>query len=142
MFNRSLDSRLYLNLTVHQLKRVRGEAVSLLTRHGLMKARTRALRQRVWFRALSRVERGIVDLTIRCVERIKSRILAGMVSTIVDKILKSLRPSFLETAMRVGRDLADEISATALEWGNTSASRWRHDLDFVRFLGVRAINHG
>ena len=140
MFNKGLDSRLYLMPTVHQLKRVRGEAVSLLTRHGLMKARTRALRQRIWFRALSRVERGIVDLTIRCVERVRSRVLAGMVSKIVTKILKSLKPSFLETAMRVGRDLADEISETALEWGNECASRWRHDLGFIRYLGVRAIN--
>jgi hypothetical protein len=121
---------------------VRGEAVSLLTRHGLMNTRTRAVRQRIWFRALSRVERGIVDLTIRCVERIRSRVLAGIVSTIVTKILKHLKPSFLETAMKVGRDLADEISSIAVEWGNDCASRWRHDLDFTRYLGVKAINRG
>ena len=107
-----------------------------------MNTRTRAVRQRIWFRALSRVERGIVDLTIRCVERIRSRALAGIVSTIVTKILKHLKPSFLETAMRVGRDLADEISSIAVEWGNECASRWRHDCDFVRYLGVKAVNRG
>jgi len=114
----------------------------LLTRHGLMNARTRAVRQRIWFRALSHVERSIVDLTIRCVEKIRSRVLARIVTTIVTKILTRLTPSFLETAMRVGRDLADEISEIAREWGNMSASRWRHDFDFMRYLGVRAINQG
>jgi len=105
-----------------------------------MNTRTRAVRQRVWFRVLSRVERGIVDLTIRCVERIKSRVLARIVSTIVAKILTRLPPSFLETAMRVGRDLADEISEIARAWGNMNASRWRQNCDFIRFLGVNVIN--
>jgi len=107
-----------------------------------MKARTQAVRERIWFRALSQVERSIVDLTIRCVERIRSRVLARIISTIVAKILTRLTPSFLETAMRVGRDLADEISEIAREWGNMSASRWRHDCDFIRYLGVRAVNQG
>ena len=122
------------------LKRVRGEAASLLTRQGLMKARTRAVRQRIWFKALSKVERGILDLTIRCVETIRSRILNKMISDIVAKILKNLKPSFLETATKVGREIAHEICQIALKWGNLHASSWRHDSDFIQFLGVTAVN--
>lgn len=115
---------------------------SLLTRQGLIKARVKAVRQRVWFKALSRVERAILDLTIRCVERVRSRILAKIISNILAKILKTLKPSFLEAAMRIGREIADEVCGIAEKWGNVSASRWKHDLGFVRFLGVTAINHG
>lgn len=122
------------------LNRVRGEAASLLTRQGLMKTRTKAVRQRIWFKALSRVERGIVDLTIRCVETIRSRILDRVVSNIVAKILKNLKPSFLETVTKVGRKIAHEICEFALKWGNLRASSWRHDLSFIRFLGVNVIN--
>ena len=121
---------------------MRGEAVRLLTRQGLIKARVRAVRQKVWFKALSRVERNIVDLTIRCVEKVRSRILAKIVSNILAKILKTLEPSFLEAAMRIGREIADEVCGVAEKWGNVSASRWKHDLDFIRFLGVTAVNQG
>jgi hypothetical protein len=105
-----------------------------------MKVRARAVRQGIWFRALSRMERGVFDLTVRCVERIRSCVLAGMVSNIVDKLLRTLKPSFLETAMRVGGEIADEVSEIALGWGNAGAYSWRRDLGFARFLGVTAVN--
>jgi len=114
----------------------------LLTRQSLIKARVKAVRQKVWFKALSRVERNILDLTIRCVERVRSHILAKIVTNILAKILKTLKPSFLEAAMRIGREIADEVCGIAEKWGNVHASRWKHDLGFARFLGVTAINHG
>jgi hypothetical protein len=122
------------------LNRVRGEAASLLTRQGLMKARTRAVRQRIWFKALSKVERAILDLTIRCVEKVRSRVLASIVSEIVAKILETLKPSFLETSTKIGREIAQEICEIALKWGNLNASSWKHNLGFIRFLGVNAVN--
>lgn len=121
---------------------MRGEAVQLLTRQGLIKTRVRAVRQGIWFKALSRVERSILDLTIRCVEKVRSRILAKIVSNILAKILKTLEPSFLEAAMRIGREIADEVCGIAEKFGNMHASRWKHDLGFVRFLGVTAVNQG
>lgn len=133
-----LDSRCCGNLA-EESERRNG---SLLTRQGLIKARVKAVRQKVWFKALSRVERNILDLTIRCVERVRSRILAKIISNILAKILKTLKPSFLEAAMRVGREIADEVCGVAEKWGNVSASRWKRDLDFVRFLGVTAVNQG
>ena len=114
----------------------------MLTRQGLIKTRTRAVRQKVWFKALSRVERSILDLTIRCVEKVRSRILARIVTDILAKILKTLEPSFLEAAMRIGREIADEVCGIAEKWGNMHASRWKHDLSFACFLGVTVVNHG
>ena len=105
-----------------------------------MKIKANALRRRVWFRALSRVERGIVDLTTRCVERVRSPVLARTIFAIINKILKTLESGFLEKVNKVGSAVAEKVCRIALGWGNVSASSWRRDVDFIRFLGVNAIN--
>ena len=43
-----------------------------MTREVLARLGTRALRQQVWFRALDHLERGLVDLTMRWVDQVKS----------------------------------------------------------------------
>lgn len=105
-----------------------------------MRIKTRALRQRVWFKATSRAERGIVDLTMRCVERIRSPVLARAVSNIMNKILRTLPESFMERAEKAGRRVAEKLCVLAERWGNKSSSYWKHDDGFVRFLGVITLN--
>jgi len=104
---------------------MRGEVANLLTRQDLVRVRTNALRQKVWFKVASTLERGIVDLTIRCVEKIKSPVLARIVS---------------KTVENVGHKIVGRLCKIALSWGNARASTWRDDVDFVRFLGVNAHN--
>jgi hypothetical protein len=105
-----------------------------------MKIKVRALRQKIWFKALSRVERGLIDLTIRCVERIRSHTLMKAVLAVVDKLLKTLDEEFLQKAERLGRKIVEKVSFVALNWGNRNALMWKWDLDFVRFLGVIVVN--
>jgi len=112
----------------------------LMTRQGLIKIKARALRGKVWFKALSRVERGIIDLTIRCVEKIRSHRLEKTLFNIINKILKTLEPEFSEKAEKIGHEIARKICSLAMEWGNLNASTWMYDLNFVRFLGVNALN--
>jgi len=106
-----------------------------------VRIKTKALRQRIWYRAISRVERGIVDLTIRCVERIQSPVLARFLSEIIGKISQRTKRSFLERVNTVGKAIAQEISAIAERWGNEHASTWKHDSSFIRFLGVSSVNN-
>jgi len=105
-----------------------------------MKVKTRALRQRVWFKAISRVERGIVDLTIRCVEVVRSPVLASAVLNIMGKILGVLREGFMERAEKAGREVVEKLCVLAERWGNESCSAWKQGDGFVRFLGVIALN--
>ena len=49
-----------------------------------------AQRRGVWFRALNRVERGIIDLTVKVVDCIKSGKLAKMLEAIVEKLQLAL----------------------------------------------------
>jgi len=112
----------------------------LTTRQDLVKVKSRALRMRVWFRALSRVERAIIDLTIKYVEKVRSSVLAGMISTIIGKILQSLEEGFVVRAEKVGRKIVEELCAIGERWGNKACSTWECDRCFIIFLGVSALN--
>jgi len=120
---------------------VRGrKSNALTTRQDLVKIRSRAIRTRVWFRVLSKVERSIIDLTIKCVEKVRSSILARTISTIIGKILQSLEERFMTRAERVGREFAERLCAIGERWGNKTCSSWKCDKCFIKFLGVNALN--
>jgi hypothetical protein len=114
----------------------KGEQNSSLSVGTLAKAKKLALRRGVWFRLLNRVERGIIDLTVRYVECIKSGVLAKLVTAIMEK-LQSAMESVVDRLVRtVGLPLAQKISDIAVSWGNHLASMWANDLAFARFLVV------
>jgi hypothetical protein len=95
-----------------------------------------SLRRGFWFRALNRVERGVLDLTMRCVDSIRSAKLATVVKAILDK-LKLAMESVVERMVRVvGRPLAQKNSGIAVGWGNCSASGWAEDRGYARYLAL------
>jgi len=97
-----------------------------------MKVKTRALRQRVWFKTLSRVDRAIIDLTIRCVEKVRSSVLTRSILTILDKMLKTLEENFMTRAERVGYKIAENLCTLGERWGNKACSSWKRDKSFVK----------
>ncbi len=101
-----------------------------------------ALRGRIWYRALSRVERGILDLTVRYVDCIRSATLANVVTAIIEK-LKLAREGLVDRLVRtVGFSLARKVSAMAVGLGNHLATRWADDAGFARYLAVTQLNNG
>lgn len=112
----------------------------MIARPDLLKVKTRALRLNVWFRVLSRTERAIVDLTLKCVERIRSHILEATISGIIDKIIKALECRFLVNVENIGRKMANQVCEIAEKWGNKGAFAWKLDRDFIIFLGINAVN--
>jgi hypothetical protein len=113
----------------------------LVSREGLTSIKKRALRKRVWYKVLSRLERGIVDLTVKYVEKVRSPVLARIIAKIVCKLLKALRSRFLMKIETLGYGLADRICRVAVEWGNPEASNWKYDRGFIRCLGINAISN-
>jgi hypothetical protein len=95
-----------------------------------------ALRRKVWFKSLSRVERGIIDLTVRYVESIKSSKLAQIVTAIVEKLQLSMETIAQKMVRTVGLPLARKISDIAVSWGNHLAKLWAKDRSFARFLVI------
>jgi len=114
----------------------------LMTREGLCSLKKRAIRQRVWFGVLTKIERGIVDLTVKCVDRIRSDMLSLVIGRIVCKIANALKSRFLERVDAVGYNLVERISKIAVGWGYVEAMGWKRDLNLVRHLGVNAVNNG
>lgn len=101
-----------------------------------------ALRRGLWFRALDRLERGVIDLTVKYVGNIRSAKLAGVVMAILDK-LKLAMESALDKMVRVfGRSQAQKVSSIAMAWGNCLASSWAWDTGFARYLAVTQFNAG
>ncbi len=115
----------------------------MLRRKDLVRIRGQALRRRVWFRALNRAERAVVDLAITVVkDRIKSLRLAQIATGIVAKVRQSMASQFHRMVRTVGRPLARKISQIAQAWGNPAAPRWAEDHGFIRFLTIMSLNWG
>src|SRR6266536_290623 len=106
---------------------------SPLTGRKLAGLKTRALRKRVWYRVLSRMERGLLDLTMRWVGEVKSRTMTRVVIRILLKLARAMEQGMARVLV-VGRELALRASVLAVGWGNVEAYSWRSDRGF--WLGV------
>jgi hypothetical protein len=102
----------------------------------LADAKKIALRRGFWFRSLSRVERGIIDLTVRYVDNIKSLKLAKVVTAIIGKLQYAMESSLDKLVRTIGLPLARKISNIAVSWGNCLATLWADDPVFARFLVI------
>ena len=111
-----------------------------LNRTQLVKLRMKAIRAGVWFRALPRIDRVLVDLTIKVTENIRSTHLAKSIFAVVDKLEGLLESSVLKTLRLIGHPLAEKISLTAKKLGNTSAKNWAADSSFAFFLAIMHTN--
>jgi hypothetical protein len=98
------------------------------------------MRAGVWFRALPRIDRVLVDLTIKVTENIRSSLLAKSIFAVVGKLEGLMESSVLKSLRLIGRPLAEKISLTAQKLGNTSAKSWAADSSFAFFLAVMDTN--
>jgi len=111
-----------------------------LTRIELTKIKVRAMRRGFWFKVLSRVERAGIDLTIKVVEKVRSILLAKMLTSVVKKLLEAMESRVVSMMKTVGRSLAQKMSRIAQGWGNKSAAQWAADLGYTRYLTVTYMN--
>ena len=105
-----------------------------------MKLRLKAIRAGVWFRTLPRIDRVLVDLTIRVASRIRSTILAKSILVVTRKLEWLLESSHARAFQGVAIQLAQKLSLIAQKWGHASANLWESDESFLNFLAVMHIN--
>jgi uncharacterized membrane-anchored protein YjiN (DUF445 family) len=98
------------------------------------------MRAGVWFKALPRIDRVLVELTIKVAENIKSSVLAKRLFAVVSKLEGLLESSIFSDLKSFGRLLAEKISSIAEKWGNASAKKWQTDLSFAIFLAMVQLN--
>ena len=107
-----------------------------------MNVKRNALRRNIWFKALNRLERGIVDLTTRYIDNVRSTKLAKVLTAIMTKLEIAAETMMARMVRVFGRPLAKKISGIAVSWGNRSAYMWAEDADFARYLAICSASKG
>jgi len=106
----------------------------------LAKLKRKAMRYGVWFRALRRIDRVLIDLTIKVACNVRSVVLAKSILALARKLEGTMESGFSRALREVGFQRAQKLSLLAQKWGNTSAKSWASNLSFVHFLAVMHIN--
>jgi len=112
----------------------------MFTRDFLAGVQRKALRSKVWYSALDRVERGILSLTSRIVDRVESRVLGVMLVKIIAKLKEALKSPFVKKMEIEGVKKARSISKRAVDWGDEAAKGWAWDMGFARYLTLLDFN--
>ena len=106
----------------------------------LIKLKLKAIRAGVWFKALPRIDRVLVDLTIQVAENIRSAHLAKSIFAVVGKLEGLLESKFVRLSRTIGQILAEKASAVAQSWGNVAAKGWSTDRSFALYFAVMQAN--
>lgn len=114
------------------------ELVSHISSGKLSEIKKIALRKGAWFRVLSRIERSIIDLTVRYVDTIRSTKLAKIVTAIIEKLQTATENALDRLVRTIGLPQARKISAIGVRLGNSSAASWAEDLAFARYLAMNS----
>jgi hypothetical protein len=112
----------------------------MLTKQKLRKLKLQAVRRGVWFRGLSRVDRALVDLTMKVVDGVRSFTLAKALLSVIKKLEDAFESRVLRILKEVGFPLARKLSLFAQKWGNNLAQDWMRDVSFAKFLAIMHIN--
>jgi len=111
-----------------------------LTREALAKLRLKAKRRGVWFRNLKQSERRLLDLTISVVERVRSFLLAKIVSRLVGVLYEALESRIVRLVRTEGPALAKRLSEIGEAWGHRAARSWQNDLGLMQFLVINNLD--
>jgi len=115
-------------------------STNFLEKTQLVKLKMKAMRAGVWFRALPRIDRVLVDLTIMVADNIHSPHLARCILAITGK-LEAIMESKLSRAIReIGLPITHKLSQLAQKWGNKTAEKWANDKDFACYWAVLKLN--
>lgn len=112
----------------------------MLTRGFLLKIRRRAIRKRVYYRALDRLERGILELSSRLLDSAQSVVLLQQLFEIVMKLDEALKGRFQQHMECFGVRRVTEIIMQAVKFGYKDAVGWLRDPGFVKYLTVMDFN--
>ena len=112
-----------------------------LNKKRLVNLKTKAMRSGVWFKALQRIDRALLDLTIRVVDNIRSATLSKSILTLTRKLEEAMKNSFSSRLSEIGLPLAQKISLEAQKLGNISAVEWASDSSFAIFLAIMHVNN-
>ena len=110
-----------------------------LTRESLAKLRLKAKRSGTWFRELKQNERTLLDLTIRVVQRVRSFLLAKIVSRLVSRLCEAMESRIVRLIRTQGPIMAKRLSEIGEALGYRAARSWASDRGFMQYLVVNNL---
>ena len=111
-----------------------------LERAQLLKLKLKAMRSGVWFRILPRIDRVLIDLTIKVAGNVRSFTLAKNILTVIRKLESIMESRFLRAVKEIGFPTARRLCLVAQKWGNVTAKEWGSDVDFAKYLAAMSFN--
>ena len=112
----------------------------MFEREKLRLLKLKAKRMGIWFKALTNLDRVLIDLVIKVVDKVRSVKLAMSLRTVVKKLEEALENRIFRIIRTIGLPLACKVVSLAKKWGNSSAEKWLSDLSFARFLAIMYLN--
>ena len=112
--------------------------VNIISQDYLRKVRLAALRKRVWYSVLDRVERGIFNLTINVVKKVQSSVLAGELVKILAKLGDASKSAFTRHVESYGYMKLRLVVEQAKGFGS-EASGWLMDLGFAEWFALNSF---
>jgi molybdopterin molybdotransferase len=94
------------------------DVVQVITRHQLLKLKTKAIRSGAWYKALQRIDRVLIDLTIKVKNIISSATLTKSILILIEKLEHVMESCFSLVTRTVGLPLAQRLSEIAEKLGN------------------------
>ena len=118
----------------------RDSAFNFLNKTELVKLKTKAMRSGVWFRALQRIDRVLIDLTIKVADTVRSPMLAKSILLLTRKLETIMESGFSRACREIGLPLAQKLSIVAQKLGNASAKSWATDPAFAIYLAAMHLS--
>lgn len=111
-----------------------------LERAQLLKLKLKAIRSGVWFRGLPKIDRVLIDLTIKVAGTVRSFTLAKNLLTVIRKLESIMESRFLRAVKEIGLPTARRLCLVAQKWGNVTAKEWGSDVGFAKYLAAMSFN--
>jgi tRNA(Phe) wybutosine-synthesizing methylase Tyw3 len=77
---------------------------------------------------------------MKVVDKVKSPLLTKVLKRIVKKLLDAMQGKILVAMKKIGISTARKLSQIAQTCGHKTATRWKTDFNFVRYLVIMHIN--
>ena len=102
----------------------------------LHNVRRNALRKGLWFRALDRMERGILELSYSRFDEVRSLGLARVIVNILVKLKEASKSPFIKHVEAFGIKKVQYLVEQALKLRCKEAINWRNDRGFIQYVSL------
>jgi hypothetical protein len=100
----------------------------------------KAIRNGLWFSALRRIDRVLVNVTLKVAKSVHSAALVRALYSVMEKLESASKNEVWNAVHKVGFLLANKLSMLAQKWGNYYARNWAFDESFAKFLAIMHMN--